>query len=148
LSLGENELFCLRDSSMIFPILSALSMQYLGRFLPDEDGSKLSRLYRVFLALAKDYGDPIHIIRAYTIYCAARGNEIHRFHIFIYLTRHSLGFDNKFFESIEIAEKIMGIYDFNLHSEKLISTYGSDRVLHTAAFDVQYRYLIGRYSCN
>lgn len=60
--------FYLRDMSVIFPILSTLSMQYIsGFFVDDKQYSRLASLEETFLAIAGDFGDPVHNLRALAV---------------------------------------------------------------------------------
>jgi serine/threonine protein kinase len=117
--------FYIRDFALIFPILSTITMQYLGRYLPDDaENSKQNRLCEVFMALAKDFGKSLYLIRAHSLNIVA------------------YGLSHKYKEAIMHADEMRVMYNYSEHSEQLISTFGADRALHGLAYAVQYRILL------
>ena len=104
------QLFCLRDPSIIFPVLSGMIMRYLGRLLPDDEkNSSWSHINEIFLATAKDSKINVHIIRALTL-------------------KSLLCFvNNDHKNAINLVEEMDQIFTQSIHSDQLIHIYGADR---------------------
>ena len=127
---SETSKFYLRDTSIIFPILSALSLQYIsGFFSDDDDFTKLKSLESTFIAISGDYGDPVHTIRALSI------------------SEWRLSFLNEYERVINCVRKIRNLYDFNSCSSQLVSIYGSDVGILSLAHGVRSALLFGDFSC-
>ena len=122
------QLFCLRDPSIIFPVLSGMIMRYLGRLLPDDEkNSNWNHINEIFLNTAKDSKIPVHIIRALTL-------------------KSLLCFvNNDHKNAIILVEEMDLIFIQSIHSDQLIHIYGADRATVQYSFASMACILIGDY---
>ena len=110
-------LFCLRDPSIIFPVLSGLCMRYLGNLVPDDKNhSNWAKICDTYSVTAKESKIPVHIVRALSLQsllCYCR---------------------NDFMGASDTVDQMDKVYNYNIHSEQLIHIYGADRALMQYAF--------------
>ena len=72
LTTRASDFFYLRNNSLIFPILSGLCIQYHARGIPDDSHrTAVRKIGSIFLVVARDEGDPIHILRALSVIAPA-----------------------------------------------------------------------------
>jgi hypothetical protein len=110
-------LFCLRDPSIIFPVLSGLCMRYLGNLLPDDKNhSSWAKICDTYLVTAKESKIPVHIVRALSLKS-----------LLCYCRNDYMGAS----DTVDMMDKL---YNYNIHSEQLIHIYGADRALMQYSF--------------
>ena len=118
IKLGDGKkLFCLRDPSIIFPVLSGLCMRYSGNLLPDDEyHHNWMSIVEAFETTAVDSKIPVHIVRALSL-------------------KSLLGYcSNHFKEAVDLVDKMDEIYVHQNHSDQLIHIYGADRALMQYSF--------------
>ena len=121
-------LFCLKNPSTIFPVLSGMCMRYCGKLLPDDrNNSNWANICEVYLTTARDSGIPVHTIRALTLVALLH-----------YVRDEHL-------ESIKVTDEMDSMYVQSNHSEQIIHIYGADRAIQQYSFGALSCILLGDF---
>ena len=89
------------------------------------DQIKLANICETFLLMARDYGDPVHILRALS--------SIERYYNNAF----------RFQEATSTVDEIVARYNYGEHSARIIQVYGTDRALGAMGLIIFSRLLIG-----
>ena len=110
--IDENDNFYITEYWYVFAVLSG-KLQYLSVHcdqIPTVHNDAI-KLARNFVVLAKEYGDPVHIVRSLSSQIdALRGEEF-------------------IFHALQSLEKLLNTYCAEEHSKQLITLYGQDWAL-------------------
>jgi hypothetical protein len=104
--------FGISTSSFKFPLLAGLVMKFMPPLaLSEEAVKRVETVSRLYSTVAQDYGDEVHIMRAYNLEAMlyARKNDVK--------------------SALAVQEKVRAIYDSSKHSARMVKVYGGDRAL-------------------